>query len=98
MTRRTFFFIGFNRSTQSGRSAKMWQIWRQERTLHTRWGPASLKEREPVFGGWSQEWQLRFVSEDAAKKSLERRIDAKLSSGYKPQPARRRARGGDNDR
>ena len=91
LKKRTFFFIGENRNTKFGLSAKIWQIWREEKTVHTRWGPARLRNRQPVFGGWRQEWKRSFRSEEAAKRCLEQRVSAKLSKGYKPRPALRTA-------
>jgi predicted DNA-binding WGR domain protein len=92
MRKKTFFFIGQNRNTKFGLSAKIWQIWREEKTVHTRWGPAALKNRQPVFGGWRQEWKRGFRSEAAAQQFLVQRVGAKRSKGYKPRPALRTAR------
>jgi hypothetical protein len=89
MRRRTFFFIGQNDHTKRGLSAKIWQIWREESSVFTRWGPASLRRRQPVFGGWRQNWKRSFQTEDAAKHFLVERIKAKLSKGYSPRPGLR---------
>lgn len=94
MARRTFFYIGENRSTRFGLSAKIWQIWREERTVHTRWGPAKLMNRQPIFGGWRQEWKRTFRTEKAAKRCLDQRISSKLSKGYKQRPVLRTSAGG----
>src|ERR1051325_4881864 len=89
MVRRTFFFIGENRNNKFGLSA---QIWREKRTVHTRWGPAGLKNRQPIFAGWRQDWTRRFRTEEAANRCVDQRISSKLSKGYKSRPALQTAR------
>ena len=79
-------------SGQSGVSAKIWEIWREARTVYTRYGPAALKDRRPVFGGWTQRWKRGFRTEEAAERFLKQRVEEKKSKGYKPRPPLRGAR------
>ena len=50
-----------------------------------------LQHRQPVFGGWRQEWSPTFRTEQEAKRSVDQRVEEKLSKGYKPKPTLRTA-------
>jgi hypothetical protein len=80
---KVFFYMDQNPNNKSGVSWKMWKINRIGREVTVWWGPATVVRRRPQPVNTLQSKTWRFRTEAQAKEDAQRRIDEKLSKGYK---------------
>lgn len=84
-TMKTFYYLGPNKNNKSRVSWKMWKIEQKERHVTVWWGPATIVGRKITPTSTLQTRSWKYSSEDKAKADEKRRIEEKLSGGYKKQ-------------